>query len=588
MRDTPGTLEMFRARALVPVVAVTTVWALGTACTLAPRLADQQEGVERLVAVPALSETGMVASSMPEANWIGVQILVDGGNAVDAAVAMALALGVADPGDSGLGGTAYILIRMADGTVEAIDGSSPVPMRVSRSTLQRILDVEQKYGPELSSTPGALAALDEARSKFGTLSLADLVTPSITLAEAGYRLSPFQQASIGRYLDDVRASEPLASIVLEDGMDPVAVGTLMRWPGLSATLRAIRDGGVDEFYRGSIAAAIEADMIRRGGYVRRHDLARVRPRRLEPLRGSYRGLEVLTYPVPGAGAAVIEGLNILECFPPELLRRNHVDRLQLMAEAFHLAIDDHHSFQPDALLPQGARALWYTGKHHAAARAEVIEFGAPVAAEHFRGESPGPELESQTVQVSVIDSQGNAVALTQTLGRFFGNKVVAAEMGFLYNTFLGGANPSDPLKLRPGSLLPMDSAPTIVVADGRPMLALGSAGSTRIPGAVATVISNVVDRGMDLATAIEAPRVLWGRGSTTKGLLIEVFPPVTPAAADLLEAMGYDPGLRVSPPAQYLDLGKFGAVNAVYRDPDTGTLTGVGDPRRNCSAMGVP
>ncbi len=576
--------------AVLPIVAATTtlIAGLNLGCSMAPRRADRQPDVERLIAVPAASSTGMVASSSADANRVGVQVLVDGGNAVDAAVAMALALGVVDPGDSGLGGTTYILIRMADGRVAAIDGSSPVPMRVSRPELQRILDAGQKFGPELSSTPGGLAALEAARTRFGTLSLTEIIAPSIALAKTGYHLSPFQQASIARYLEDVQASQPLASIVLKDGGDPLAVGTLMHWPGLAQTLRRISEGGIDEFFRGTIAAEIETDMIRRGGYVRRPDLARVRPRHIEPLRGSYRGLEILTFPVPGAGAAVIEGLNILECFPPKRLRQDDAGRLQLMAEAFHFAIDDHRFLQPDALLPQGPRASWYMSKRHAASRAELIRIGTPVAADQFHGESGAPELESQTVQVSVIDSAGNAVSLTQTLGRFFGNKVVADDMGFLYNTFLGGVDPSRPSALRPGAVLPLDSAPTIVVADDRPMLVLGSAGSSRIPGVVATVISNIVDRGMGLAEAVDAPRVLWSKGVTTKGLIIEVFPPVTRLDASLLETMGYEPGLVVELPAKYLELGKFGAVNAVYRDPETGILTGVGDPRRNCVALGVP
>jgi gamma-glutamyltranspeptidase/glutathione hydrolase len=557
-------------------------------CSLAADDGRRTPGVERLVTAPAVSDTGMVASSRADANRVGVEILAAGGNAVDAAIAVSLAVGVTDPGDSGLGGTVYMLVRMADGRVEVIDGSSPVPMRISRPALQRILDANQKSGPELASTPGALAGLELARRRFGTKSLAELIEPSIELAEAGYRLSPFQQASIARYLDDVRANEPLASIVLEGGVDPVPVGSLMRWPGMAATLKRIRDGGVDEFYRGAIAAAIEAHMIRVGGPVRRIDLAQVRGRRLEPLRGSYRGLEIISYPVPGAGAAVIEGLNILERFPPETLRSDSVERLQLLAEAFHLALDDHRSMQPDALIPHTSSAYWYMSKDRAAERAALIEFGRPVAREHFQGDSQDPELESQTVQVSVIDAAGNAVALTQTLGRFFGNKVVAADMGFLYNTFLGGADPQDPRKLRPGSVLPMDSAPTIVVSDGQPLLVLGSAGSSRIPGAVATVISNVVDREMGLAEAVVAPRVLWAKGRTTKGLLIEVLPPMTAALADGLEAMGYRPGMRVEPPAQYLELAKFGAVNAVHRDPATGRLTGVGDPRRDGAATGLP
>jgi gamma-glutamyltranspeptidase/glutathione hydrolase len=187
----------------------------------------------------------------------------------------------------------------------------------------------------------------------------------------------------------------------------------------------------------------------------------------------------------------------------------------------------------------------------------------------------------------VIDRDGNAVSLTQSLGRFFGNKVVADEMGFIYNTMLGGADPSNPDHLRPRSVLPQDGAPTIVVADGRPLLVLGSAGSSRIAGAIATVVSNVVDRQMTLADAVQAPRVLWSEGDTTRGLLLEVLPPVTERDVRTLQSMGYNEGFQARFPSPYLDLYRFGGLNAVYRDPATGRLTGVGDPRRMAAARGL-
>jgi gamma-glutamyltranspeptidase/glutathione hydrolase len=265
-------------------------WQLSGGCTATRRPVAPEPVVHRLKAEPAASQSGMVASSSPAANRIGVEVLAAGGNAVDAAVAMAFALGVADAGDAGLGGTSLILVRMADGRMGAIDGSSPVPMRVSVRGLARILEEGRKFGPELSSTPGALAGLEMARAEYGTMSLAELLAPSIVLADTGTPVSPFQSASIGRYLDDVRIMDPLASIVLGTDGNPLLEGSLLRWPGLAETLRAIATGGAREFYRGAIAARIEADMSDRGGPVRRIDLARVRARRLEPMVGSYRGL----------------------------------------------------------------------------------------------------------------------------------------------------------------------------------------------------------------------------------------------------------------------------------------------------------
>jgi gamma-glutamyltranspeptidase/glutathione hydrolase len=310
-------------------------------------------------------------------------------------------------------------------------------------------------------------------------------------------------------------------------------------------------------------------------------------RELTPYRSSYRGLEILSFPSPGAGGAVIESLNLLERFAPETLRSEGVDRLQVMAEALHIAIEDHRSLAPDPNLPQPSGQPAYLNKRHAAERAALIEPGRPVPAEAFRTRSFRPSLESQTAHLSVIDENGNAVSLTQTLGRFFGNKVVAHELGFLYNTLLGGTDPTNPDHLRPLSILPLDCAPTIVVADDEPLLVLGSAGSSRIPGAVATVISNLVDRGLSLDEAVAAPRVLWSDGDNTVGLLLEIRSPIREQHARSLAEMGYTAGIELRLPAPYEVLSKFGAVNAVRRDPETGRLTGVGDPRRDADARGL-
>lgn len=555
------------------------------ACSLAHRGGDP-DLVTRVVADPARSDRAMVASSSAEANRVGVGILEAGGNAVDAAVAVAVALGVVDAGDSGLGGSAVILVRMADGRAVAIDGSPAVPIRVDWNALQRIQDEEGKAGPELAAVPGALAALDHALRRFGTIGLREAIGPSIPLAAAGSMVTPFQRGSILKYLDDVRAASPLDRILLDDEGDAIPVGSVLRWPRLDRTLRRIAERGAGELYRGAMAAEIDADMRRRGGPVRRADLALYRARELEPLHSTYRGREVLSFPLPGAGGAVVAGLNILDQFSPDRLSADGVDRLQVMAEAFHIALEDQRRTLDQAAAPQSAQDVPYLAREHARRRAALIVPGRPVAPELLGTPGWRPDLESQTVQVSVVDADGNAVALTQSLGRFYGNKIVADDLGFPYNTFLSGLDAHHPEKVTVRSPIATDGAPTIVVEAGRPLLVLGASGSSRIPGAIATVVSNVVDRGMSLAAAIEAPRSLWSAGSTTKGLLLEVRPPVTAAHARELEAMGYEDGRRETLPIRYQDLSRFGGVNAVHRDPATGRLTGVGDPRRNGHALG--
>jgi gamma-glutamyltranspeptidase/glutathione hydrolase len=419
------------------------------------------------------------------------------------------------------------------------------------------------------------------------MSLAALMEPAIVVAENGFQLTSFQRASIEKYLDDIRSIEPLNSLVLDSEGEVLPAGARIRLPGLASTLRRIADGGVDEFYRGSIAAEIEADMIRRHGFVRRADLALVRARELSPYRGTYRGFEVLAFPAPGAGGAVIESLNLLECHSPETLQRDDVTRLQLMAESFHIANEDDRAHAPDPNLPQLAEQPVHLDKAFAASRAALIVPGRPVPAEAFQARAFRPSLESQTVHVSVIDEHGNAVSLTQTLGRFFGNKIVAHELGFLYNVLLGGLDPGNPAQIRPMAIHSLDGAPTIILADGKPLLVLGSAGSSRIPGAVATVVSNVIDRGLPLADAVAAPRALWSLGDSTRGFMLEIAPPVRAAHARALESMGYQERFFVDFPALYQDVSKFGGVNAILRDPETGRLTGVGDPRRIGDARGL-
>jgi gamma-glutamyltranspeptidase/glutathione hydrolase len=560
--------------------------ALLASCTTAikvdtPELSGAGPIVHRLEGEASQSIYGMVAAPTHEASRIATRILEEGGNAIDAAVAAAFALGVSDPGDGGLGGAIYILIRFSDGRATAIDGSAVVPLRVDRERLRAVQAAKAESGIELAAVPGSLAALAHAAERYGTRPLPDLINPSIELANRGYRATPFQEVSIRTYFEDVLRSDYLRYFMLDNGDEPPSVETLQCRPVLANTLRRIMVGGTEEFYRGSIADEIESDMEERGGSIDRDDLALLRVRELEPLRGSYRNVEVLAVPYPSLGGAVIEALNILEQYPSGFLDLDSLDRLQVLTEAFHIAIADHERVEgSQSSITRIGRQLLLT-KEFAAERAALIELGQALVNDEFPADQEHLSTVGNTAQVSVVDRWGNAVSLTHTLGRFYGNKFANPSLGFPYNSLLEGV--SDP-KAR--SSIPTSMCPTIVVRDGEVLLVLGSGASNRIPGIVATVISNVVDRKLDLRGAVLAPRVLWG---PYKGFsyYAEIFPSITEEQVNELGTFGYEPIYRVRPPVRLSLFSRTGSVNAVHLDRETRVLTGVGDPRRNGTALGA-
>ena len=567
-------------------VAGLTGLALLVACTTAV-LEEETESdgqgpvVHQLDTDAPQSVYGMVAAPTREASLIATEVLEDGGNAVDAAVAAAFALSVTDPGDGGLGGAIYILIRLADGRTTAIDGSAVVPLRVDRERLRAVQASKAESGIELAAVPGSLAALAHVTERYGTRPLPDLISPSIELAERGYRATAFQEVSLRTYFEDVLQSDYLRYFMLDNGKSPPSVETLQCRPVLANTLRRIMVGGAEEFYRGSIAGEIDSDMQERSGFIDRDDLALLRVRELAPLRGTYRDVEVLAVPHPSMGGAVIEALNILEHYPSDFLDLDTVERLQVLTEAFHIAIADHErTIADDPLVALGGHEQLLT-KEFAAERKTLIEPGRALVSDEFPAQQQGQGPEGNTAQVSVVDRWGNAVSLTHTLGRFYGNKFATPSLGFPYNSLLEGV--SDPKARSP---IPTSMCPTIVVRNGEVLLVLGSGSSNRIPGVVASVISNVVDRELGLADAVVAPRVLWG---PYKGYsyYAEVFRSITEEQVNELSAFGYQPIYRVRLPVRLSLFSRTGSVNAVHFDSTTRTLTGVGDPRRNGAAAGA-
>jgi gamma-glutamyltranspeptidase/glutathione hydrolase len=551
---------------------------------------DGSPAREFLSAPEARSDFGMVATGSPEATEAAVGILEKGGNAVDAAVAAAMTLGVSDPDASGLGGITYMLIHLAGGPTVAIDGTAVAPLAVDNVRLQQMKTGGAFYGYELATVPTTLAVLDHALRSFGTMDMAEVLEPAITVAERGYRLSALQIEWTVKYMPSILASEYLRLIAMEDGRNLGQPGDVLCRPALAATLRRIARDGAASFYRGAIADEIEADMVLHGGFLRKTDLARHRVRVRAPLTMHYRDVRVDTFPPPGGGAAVTGMLNILEQFPSALLATDTVARHQVFLEASRIALVD--SRRPP-LTP--AQAVWdvpvYLSKEHSAERARLITPGRKIPA-GILGPPPDPECEptqgESTTHVSVVDRQGNVVSLTQTLGRSFGAAVATPGLGFPYNSLLEAFNfdkPQCPSYLQPRSLCVNDMSPTVVMDGANLLVALGSPGSNRIPAIVATVISNMVDRDQGLRDAVVAPRVLWG-GITSLRAFVEIAPPITEADVKALDELGYQGMTSLSFPPVVSDFVKFGGVNAVGWDANQMTFVGVGDPRRHGSARG--
>lgn len=579
-------MPLHRVRRVASIFGLAAVF--GSALAAADVSCGDNRLPRELCAPEALSDYGMVSTGTPEATQAAVGILERGGNAIDAAVAAALVLGVVDSDASGIGGATNILIRLASGRTLAVDGTSKSPLAIDIEKFREFKASGRTYGYQAVAVPTTLAALEYARARFGTTPMAALLEPAIHAAEHGYPVSHLQVMWTHKYHEDLmNSSHYLRSLVMADGRTIDEPGTLHCQPDLAETLRTIADEGVNSFYFGDIARRIEEDMIRGGGNLRRSDLATVRIREVEPLHTTYRGFDIYTFPPPGGGAGVVAALNLLENHPSEFLAEDSTERHHVLLETFRVAA-------ADAKVAENLGN--YLGPHplskgSARNRVKLITPGRMIPDEALSISIPEEcqQPGESTTQVSVADRWGNVVSLTQTLSRSFGAKVATPGLGFAYNSFLETYNADRPQcagYLRPNSPCTTNMAPTIVLKNGTLVAALGTPGSNRIPAIIALVISNIVDRDMSLRDAITAPRVLWG-GITYLRSFVEVAGQISEKEVEGLERIGHEKMtvLRFPPPADDT-MAKFGGINAVGFDPGMGRFIGVADSRRSGVADG--
>lgn len=462
----------------------------------------------------------MVASVHPLATQAGVDVLKSGGNAIDAAVAVGLTLGVVDVDNSGIGGGCFMLIRLANGKFVAIDGREMAPAAATRDMFVRDgradTDLSQT-GALASGVPGEVAAFDYAVKKYGKKKFADLLIPAADLAEKGFQISRSYANRLQSVADDMAKFESSRALFFKDGK-PLPEGLWFKQPELAATYRGMAEQGSDWFYRGPFAVAAEKWMKANGGIMTAADFTNYRIVLREPVTTTYRGHKVVSMSPPSSGGVhVVQMLNILENF--KLKPMDEATRLHVIAESMKLAFADraHWLGDPDfAKVPRGL-----VSKRYASRLAKKIDLDrATDVASHSEPPAWNTDIfKHHTTHFSVADADGNWVACTATVNTSFGSKVVIPGTGVVMNNEMDdfSAQPGVPNAFRligaeanavaPGKRPLSSMSPTIVLKRGKPVIAVGAAGGPKIISAVLMELVGMLDLGMTPEQALASPRI---------------------------------------------------------------------------------
>jgi len=470
---------------------------------------------------PVRARSGMVASTSEIASQVGVEIMKRGGNAIDAAVAVGLALAVTWPSAGNLGGGGFMMIRRADGSTEIIDYRERAPLSAHRDMYLdkegNVIKDASTVGYRAVGVPGTVAGLSLAIERHGKLKWGDVVEPSRKLAAEGFVVNYHTMRSL-------QGAERLLSkfpesrrIFLRDG-NLYKEGERITQPDLAATLSRLQSQGPREFYDGKTAKMIVDDMKASGGLITERDLKEYTPTVRKPLKGTYRGYEVLTMPPPSSGgAALIEMLNMLEHYNLSELGHNSSEALHLIIESMRRAFADRAEFLGDAdFVKVPVEGL--ISKKYAAGLVKSIDNARATPSERVKAGSPTGYEPSDTTHYTVVDSEGNVVSNTYTLNGSFGAGATARGTGVLLNNEMddftskpGVPNAYGLLQSENNAIAPRKRplsamTPTIVLKDGKVVFAVGSPGGPTIINTVLQVVINVIDYGMNIQQAIDAPR----------------------------------------------------------------------------------
>jgi len=526
-------------------------------------------------------DAGLVTAVEPNATRIGIDVLAKGGNAVDAAVAIAYALAVTHPSAGNIGGGGFMLIRRANGEAFAIDFRETAPAAATAEKNKAMLDAGA-IGYPSAGVPGTVAGMSLALEKFGTRPLAELIAPAINLAGKGHRLGPRQGLVLSWYWDKLK-KDPAARAVYGHGKEPHKEGDLIRQPDLKKTLEAIAKGGPRAFYEGPIAEKIDKAMSAHGGLITAADLRAYKAKLRVPLRFSYRGFTVDTMPPPSmGGVAFAEIMLTLERLRAYEAPSDSSQSLHFFVEAARRAYAERRivGADPDFMNEGAAQATIarLLGGEHLETRKPLIdrERATPSAA-IAAAQTEEPHESPETTHFSVVDAMGNAVACTYTQSAAFGAKIIIPGTGVLLGNAMGGFSDAGPNAIAPGKRMASSMTPTIVNQNGKLALIIGSPGGDTIPNTVAQVFRNLVDYGMTIDEAVAHPRI--HHQYLPDKIRVEKGHAPPRAALDDLVRRGHTLDLSPIP---------LGDANNILIDIPTGVAYGFADPREGGKAAGLP
>jgi gamma-glutamyltranspeptidase / glutathione hydrolase len=490
---------------------------------------------------PASGSRGMVVSNHPLASAAGTEMLAAGGNAIDAAISTLFTLTVVEPMMVGIIGGGMAHVRLADGSHRFIDGQSTVPLSVRPDTYRSkpgvaphvfdTVDNENLNGPKAVAVPGSLKAWCETLQRFGTMSLADVMQPAIKHASRGFAATPYLHECITDSAAEMLKDKAISAIYLPNG-EPLNAGDRVVQAEYAETLRYISQHGEAALYRGPLGDILVDYMKAHGGFIAREDLISYKTVERAPIRADYRGWEILGPPPPAAsGVHIAQMLNILEGYDIAAMGFGTAPTIHLVAEVLKIAFADRAaaSGDPDFV---GVPVERLISKDYAGERRRAID---PARAQHWSADVQ--QLESaHTTHMTAADAMGNVVATTQTINNLFGAKILIPGLGTVPNNYMNlyDPRPGHALSLAPGKRVTTSMSPMMALRDGKLVYALGLPGGKKIFPSALQALLNLIDHGMSLQEAVEAPRV-W-----TEGHALEMEFAVPDGVRATLASMGHD------------------------------------------------
>ena len=534
--------------------------------------------------IPVSTDKGIVTSSHKLASQAGAKILSNGGNAIDASIATAFALAVTLPSAGNIGGGGFLVYRGEDGTETTFNFREKAPLAATETMYLgddgKIKDNANHDGLLAVGVPGTVAGLYQAHQKLGRLDWKQLLKPALKLAKDGYPVSEDMQWFFEWVQAHKEEYPSTASIFLKEDGSLYKNGEILVQKDLFKTLKRIQKKGPDGFYKGKTAQLLADFMANNGGIITEEDLTKYEAEEMQPVKGTYRGYDIIGMPPPSSGGvAVVEMLNILEGFNMTEFGQNSVTSLHLMTEAMRRAFSDRAMYLGDSNFNPNMPLKELTSKKYAEKLRQSISMDAASESDSANFNKAHLKHESkETTHISVVDKDGNAVSLTYTLEQSYGSKYIVEGAGFLLNNEMGDFNPipgytnsqgligTDPNLIAPEKRMLSSMSPVIVAKDGKTVLAIGSPGGRTIINTVLQVILNTIDYHLDIAKAIESPRIHhqwlpdityfeeWGFSPDTKRIYQE---------------MGHEINTRSSQ----------GRAMGIYIDPETGMRYGAADSR---------